>query len=732
MSADTESKGVKRRDFLKVLGASTAATAIVGCSQEHVEKLIPYLVSPDHTVPGVSTYYATTCRECAAGCGVIAETRDGRTIKLEGNVEHPVNQGALCARGQAALQGLYNPDRYRSPMVRNGGKLEATTWDNALKIFAQKLGEAQSKSAAGIAFVNRHETGSFPGFLDQWLSAYGAPAHISYDAEVDLAAMSAHRAVYGVNWPRFDFAASRLIISFGADFLDGWGLSIAHQLSYADARGKLAEAPRSIYIGPRRTLTGLNADEWIDCKPGSELQIAKMLSGAVTPEQAAQASGVAAGRLQALLDEFRAAKPSLLLAGGTGPDAVEVANTVAALNQTAGNVGVTIKPTEPLTGFDRIGSSADVRALGERMNAGAVSLLLVRHVNPASTLGKASGFAAAMAKVPFKISFSSVPDDTTEACDLILPDHHSLEQWGDAEPVRGLLSLQQPTMDSVFDTRATSDVLIDIAKTSPALASRYPGGNYRSWLISRFPGGAAGLNAALPKGIVGGSAFVSQVVRAPAVAKPAVVALDQTKGDLYLMVYTHPLLGDGRGANKPWLQELPDPVNKTVWQTVAEVHPATAQRLGVGNGDLVKIETAAGALSLPVYIYLGIRQDTVAVATGRGHVAAGRYAKAGHNALDLLSVAENSAGGMSFLSTKATVTKAGTHVALITTEGSARQHGRGIARAMLPSELSGGIEVRGEGARGHGTSGKETGDTAAVKRRRRRGSRPWPRRFGRA
>src|SRR5687768_17976893 len=103
MSSETNPAGVKRRDFLKVVGATGAATTMIGCSSESVEKLIPYLVSPDETVPGVSTYYATTCRECSAGCGVIAETRDGRTIKLEGNPAHPVNRGALCARGQSAL-----------------------------------------------------------------------------------------------------------------------------------------------------------------------------------------------------------------------------------------------------------------------------------------------------------------------------------------------------------------------------------------------------------------------------------------------------------------------------------------------------------------------------------------------------------------------------------------------------------------------------------------------------
>src|SRR5688500_17860579 len=139
MSTDSKSAGVKRRDFLKVLGAAGAAGTAVGCSSQQVEKLIPYLVSPDNTVPGVSNYYATVCRECAAACGVIAEVRDGRAIKLEGNPAHPLNRGALCAQGQSALQGLYNPDRYRGPMLRQNGRLAPVTWEAALQELGRRL-----------------------------------------------------------------------------------------------------------------------------------------------------------------------------------------------------------------------------------------------------------------------------------------------------------------------------------------------------------------------------------------------------------------------------------------------------------------------------------------------------------------------------------------------------------------------------------------------------------------
>jgi len=261
MSNDTGSTGVKRRDFLKILGTAGATVTTVGCSTDNIVKLIPYLVHPDQTVSGVSTYYASTCRECSAGCGIIAETRDGRTTKLEGNPEHPLNKGALCARGQSALQGLYNPDRLRGPMVKQNGAWKPIEWDAALTLVSQKLGDVRSRGgAANGVFLNQHETGSFPFFLDAWLAGFGMKPHLSVDFEADSAVLEANRRSYGVAWPKLSFGDAKLIVSFGADFLETWGMSVPQQLDFADARAKIEGAPRFVYIGARRSLTGLNAD----------------------------------------------------------------------------------------------------------------------------------------------------------------------------------------------------------------------------------------------------------------------------------------------------------------------------------------------------------------------------------------------------------------------------------------------------------------------------------------
>jgi len=710
----SKSGGVRRREFLKVLGATSAAAATVGCTSEHVGKLIPYMVSPDETVPGVSTYYATTCRECSAACGIIAETRDGRAIKLEGNPEHPLNRGGICARGQASLQGLYNPDRIRGPMIKQNGTWKTALWEDAINLVSQHLTGARG-AAANAVFINQHESGSFPAFLDQWLAAFGMRPHLSLDLEADHATMEANRRTYGVSWPRLNFADAKLIVSIGADFLEGWGASVPQQLDFADARAKLENAPRFVYVGPRRSLTGLNADQWIPCAPGAELAIVNYLAGrAAAPPR--EQTGVDPSELDRLRAELTASKPSLVLSGVTTDNAGDVATAVAALNQSLGNVGATIRPAEAITSFDAMSTPADLLDAIDRMRSGSVPIVFIRGVNPAHALPRSVSFAEALQRVPFKVSFSCYPDETTELCDVVLPDLHALESWGDAQPVRGTISLQQPTMDAVFaNTRATGDVLIELAKKDSAAAGRITAKDYRSWFIGRFPGGEPALTASLAHGIANGSVATRT---APAAAAPAasrrVPALNTTSGDFFLVVYPSPTLGNGRGTNKPWLIELPDPVTKVTWGSWVELHPETATRLGIDRGDIIEVRAGNSVLRAPAFPYLGVRPDVIAIAGGYGHRAAaslpefnakggnpiqwgyGRYARnLGVNALDLLPAGTGSSGALVLTATKASISKVGDHITLASTEGSARQHGRGIAQAVNADDLARGIQ-RGE------------------------------------
>ena len=170
-----------RRRFLTVLGATGGAAAAASACDIHpepTEHLVPYTVPPENQVPGIATYYATTCRECAAGCGLHAKVREGRVVKLEGNPESPINQGRLCSRGQAGLQGLYNPDRVTDPMARGpNGEWQKLSWEDAIGRLQAKVKEARAKR---IAFVTGLESGSFGELVDAWMKALGG-RHVTYE-----------------------------------------------------------------------------------------------------------------------------------------------------------------------------------------------------------------------------------------------------------------------------------------------------------------------------------------------------------------------------------------------------------------------------------------------------------------------------------------------------------------------------------------------------------------------
>ena len=170
-------EGISRRDFLKVVGvAGGAAAASGGCSFEPVEQIIPYVIPPENSVPGIPDYYSSTCRECPAGCGIVVKTREGRAIKIEGAPENPINSGALCARGQASLQGLYNPDRVKSPLLKNEeGKFRAATWKDAEKALADRIQDLVAKGRGDrIVYLDGVETGSYDELLGIWADATGA------------------------------------------------------------------------------------------------------------------------------------------------------------------------------------------------------------------------------------------------------------------------------------------------------------------------------------------------------------------------------------------------------------------------------------------------------------------------------------------------------------------------------------------------------------------------------
>src|SRR6059036_1473607 len=302
---------MNRRDFFKIVTVSGAAAATGGCQQAS-ETILPLVVPNEQLVPGVAAWFATVCRECPAGCGVIAKNREGRVVKLEGNPDHPVSQGALCARGQAALQGLYHPDRFAGPLLRDGATLTPASWDAAQKVVADKIAALRSAAKGqAIALVTQLETSSLGALLDKWTQALGTRPRVTFEPFAYEALRAANRITFGRDAiPYFAFEDAEVVLSFGADFLETWLSNVAYARGFARSHGFAGgRAGTFIHVEPRQSLTASNADQWVRNAPGTEglvaLAVLKSMVeqglvdrrfgevvGAVNVEKAAEASGV--------------------------------------------------------------------------------------------------------------------------------------------------------------------------------------------------------------------------------------------------------------------------------------------------------------------------------------------------------------------------------------------------------------------------------------------------------
>jgi len=701
-----------RRRFLTVLGATGGAAAAASACDIHpepTEHLVPYTVPPENQVPGIATYYATTCRECAAGCGLHAKVREGRVVKLEGNPESPINQGRLCSRGQAGLQGLYNPDRVTDPMARGpNGEWQKLSWEDAIGRLQAKVKEARGK---GIAFVTGLESGAFGELVDAWMKELGG-RHVTYEPFAFEALREGNRLAFGTPAiPWYDFANARYIVSFGADFMETWLSPVGYQNGFTRAHafegGRDGSMAKFVSVAPRLSLTGMSADEWIAAKPGTEFMLALAMAQVIlaerlaptpadarglerllpAPQQVATLVGMEARDIRRLSREFAASKGGLAVAGGVathyGSGAHVLAASVNLLNYVAGQVGKTVK-FGPNHALEAAGSFKQLTDLVGDMSAGKVAVLLVHGANPAHSLPAA--FSQALGRVGYRVSFSSYLDETAAASDLVLPDLHPLEQWNDSRPRTGVYALQQPVMQPVFpNARHSGDVLLQASGRASSF-KEYLQARWRV-LHQRYGRGrefADFWSDAVQHGGVYSDAPVQTVRLVPGIAQQlgGLAGTGGVSEKHVLIVFPSIALHDGRGANKPWLQELPDPVSKITWHGWVEVHPETAAKSQLANGDMLLLTSPYGAVRAPVWITPGVRPDVLAVPSGQGHKAYGRYAKdRSFNAFEVLSDQPTDFGGRAF-AVGVTVRTTGDHRRLATVEGDAREQGRDIIEVL--------------------------------------------------
>ena len=724
---------ITRRQFIQMGGLTGTAVAVSGCTinlQRH-ETLEPYVVPPEEALPGENVWYASTCRQCPAGCGIIVRVSNGRARKIEGNPQHPLNRGKLCARGQAGLQVLYNPDRLRNAVrqpirgqevrsadafsTRRGIEVEPVYWEDALAQVAEKV---QAARPGAVAFFGNVIPDSLAAIVGSFLSALDAPAPIYFDPQAALEGRQTLAQITGELFgieptlPMIDLATADVVLSFGANFAETWLSPVAYGRAFGEFRGSaLGKRGYLVQLEPRMSATAAVADEWVPITPGSEglvaLAIGKIMvdeglgSAADSPyaplfETAnipgiVAASGISEEKLAHLARAFASVDRPVAIPGGAlsgHTNAAAAMRAVMALNALVGRAAgeasafaLTPSPPDPFFADATVSSFTEAQELIDRMRAGDVDVLFV-YGNPLYELPVTAKFAEAVASVPFVVSFSSIIDETAVQADLILPDHTYLESWGyqlvSPPGDRPALSGQQPVVSALYDTRATTDVFLDLAqRLEGPVKAALPWANTVEFMkeaMTKLVGEDAPYDTGGPGETwagwrrVGGlwSTAAAQVLPD---APPRLTMFELPRPEFsgeggeypyLLQPYLSVTLGDGRGASQPWLQETPDPMTTASWDTWVEINPETAAALGLARDDLVKVVSPHSEIVAIIYVYPGIRPDVVAVPLGQGHTHFGRYANdRGANPMALLAPLTGEGGHLAWAATRVRLERLG-------------------------------------------------------------------------
>ena len=738
---------ISRRDLLQYIGAGgigAVGGVLYGESvQRDVEFLIPQVIPPEDYSPGIATWYNTICNQCSAGCGISVRIREGKAKKIEGNPLHPVSQGRTCARGQAGLNVLYNPDRIRTPLQNAGqrgtGNFEVISWDKALTTAGSRIGRLKiDNEASRVRLLTGRARGHLHELFLQFMDLLGSAHYQQYDFTYPHALRVANKLSFGSDvLPYYDIKNADFLLSFGADYLGTWISPVHHSLAYGHLRqGRPGRRGKTVQIEPRMSLSGAAADEWIATRPGTEGLLALGIAHAIvragnypgsdrdewssalqaySPSTVSAETEVGEDDIARIAREFSESTTSLAIAGGAtaaGTNAVASIVAVNALNYLAGNLsqpgGIIFNP-DP--GFSTVAGSSQAGFQGmldlvKAMEAGEVEVLLVHDTNPVFALPDEVGFRQALENVPLIVALSSFRDETTEMADLILPTSTYLESWGDDVPDPGVgfpvASISQPVVATLYDTLPAGDIMLSLARQiGGELPVSMPWATMQEFVKARWreeyeerATEAADQDfeefwqAVLEAGVWGqpGATTVDQ----PLPASSSIIASitnpvsdfagDESEYPLVLHPYLTATFLDGRGANLPWLQEMPDPMTSVVYGSWAELNPVTANELGIEEGDVLEVKSPAGSVRVPALIFPAIRPGVVAMPVGQGHTDYGRYARGrGVNPIHIVAtLIDDQSGDLAWAATRVKIRKTGERLRIIKTGGVSRTLGRQI------------------------------------------------------
>ena len=653
-----------RRDFLKVVGFTTAAAALASC-ETPVIKSIPYVVKPEDVTPGVANFYASTFYDGHDYAAVLVKTQEGRPIKIEAN-ELTKHSAGTNARTQASILSVYDGARLTAPYAKG----TASDWKTVDAAIGKSLADAVAGGKEIAILSSSIISPSTRAVIAEFAAKYPTAKFHQYDSVSYSALREANEKVFGKKvTSTYDFEkATKVVVGVAADFLGTWLAPAVYSTAYGKNRKVSPEKPEMVkhyQFESNLSLTGANADERYMIKP-SEIgktivalynEVAKATGSAAVSGSATIASNPDSQKAIAkIAKELAAAKGESLVVCGLNDTDVQV--LVNGINKMLDNYDKTLSYEQHLN--TKQGDDKDFMNLVADMNSGKVGAVIVYNSNPIYTAPLKSGFAAAFKKVPVKISFAQTLDETAQASDYVCPDHNWLESWGDANPVRGHYTLQQPTINPIFSqpryqgTRQAQDTLLKWAGVKTDYLTYLQAfwqnhvytmqgkfGDFYSFWSNTLHDGVLKVHFAkatepviepmakdssgkpLMTGVaamIADSVGLAKEEKKEKVEEKKALAADEKKEEVKLVevdynasaskaasakggtweitIYEKVGLGNGNQSNNPWLHELPDPISKVTWDNYITMHPEDVKEQKFGEMLRQDVEGSIATLTV--------------------------------------------------------------------------------------------------------------------------------------
>jgi molybdopterin-containing oxidoreductase family iron-sulfur binding subunit len=615
-------KGTSRRDFLKVFGFSFASAAVLASCKRPVQKALPYIIQPPEVTPGKALYYASSYFDGHEYSSILVKTRDGRPIKIEGNALSAFNGEGTTARVQASVLSLYDDVRLKYPAVHN----KQESWDIIDKQIISELGRINSEGGEIVLLTSSIISPSTVKLINEFGATFKSFKWVPYDAVSYSAIVEANSICFGKTViPDYHFRNTSLVVSVNADFLGTW-LAPVHFIPGYVSRRKLNNGETGmlshIHFESGMTLTGANADVRKKIKPSEEITLLTNLYNKIAEKTGGTKLNNISFRedLSELAESLIASKGRSIVLSGTNN--VDIQIIINGINFLLGNYSECIDLSNNLNLASGIDNK--MNELVDDLGSGNVRALLMYNVNPVYDCPGSVKFLEGIKKADLTVNMSVALNETVGKAKYECPVNHYLESWDDAEIIPGQLSLSQPCINPIFNTRSFQDSLL---KWSGSKIS------YHDYIINHWgkeyfphsnkPDFRSFWNESLGNGVFSYNMSHGKdlLFRKEALSKVLIKSENPDTGGFEVIISENVSVGTGMHANNPWLMELPDPVSKQCWENVAAISVSDAGKLNIRTGDLIKLSEG---LILPAFVQPGQEEGTISVALGYGHTNSGK------------------------------------------------------------------------------------------------------------